>query len=67
MDGVDGGFYLGVHSQGKAYRHGIKDISPAMMKVFLSNPPTVNQPKTKPKLTFLRYFQQKMRLKHIFL
>ena len=34
MDGVVVGFYLGVHSQGKACRHIIEDVSPAMMKVF---------------------------------
>ena len=34
MDGVDVGFYLGVHSQGKACRRNIEDINPAMMKSF---------------------------------
>ena len=33
-DGVDEGFYRRVNSQGKAYRHNIKDKSPAMMKSF---------------------------------
>ena len=33
-DGVDEGFYRRVNSQEKAFRHNIKDNSPAMMKSF---------------------------------
>ena len=67
MDGVDVGFYLGVHSQGKACRRNIEDVSPAMMKSFFIFAKIVNvKVKVKVKVNVIEPQPEILRSQHIY-